>query len=84
MVRQIIYAPAAAKAMRRLDATTRKRIEGKVEQLAANPASLANNVKALQGMEGVFRLRVGDWRVLYTEGRVVLNVLKVASRGSAY
>ena len=26
---------------------------------------LANNVKALAGMKGYFRLRVGDWRVIF-------------------
>jgi mRNA-degrading endonuclease RelE of RelBE toxin-antitoxin system len=30
------------------------------------------------------RLRVGDWRVIYTADLVVLLVLKVAPRGSAY
>jgi mRNA interferase RelE/StbE len=29
-------------------------------------------------------LRVGDWRVIYTEELLVLLVLKVAPRGGAY
>ena len=84
MASRILYTPSAAKALRRMDSTTRARIEGKIEQLAAEPAALANNVKALRGVAGVYRLRVGDWRVLYTDDHVVLNVLKVASRGSVY
>ncbi len=84
MERQILYAPAAAKSLRRLDAATRARIQEKVRQLARDPDSLANNVKRLRGMEGVFRLRVGDWRVIYSETGVVLNILRVAPRGSAY
>jgi mRNA interferase RelE/StbE len=84
MTRRIIYAPSAVKAMSRMDVSTRKRIESKVKQLAAHPGSLANNIKPLRGMAGVSRLRVGDWRVLYTEDGVILNILKVASRGSAY
>ncbi len=55
---------------------------GKVDQYAADPASQANNVKALQGREGV-RLRVGDWRVIMRDGEV-LAVLEIGPRGSIY
>lgn len=55
---------------------------GKVDQYAADPASQANNVKALQGREGI-RLRVGDWRVIMRDGEV-LAVLEIGSRGSIY
>lgn len=68
----------------RIDRATAKRIRAKVDQLAADPASLANNVTALRGGEGLMRLRVGDWRVIYTADLVVLLVLKVAPRGGAY
>jgi len=55
---------------------------GKVDQYAADPASQANNVKALQGREGI-RLRVGDWRVFMRDGEV-LAVLEIGPRGSVY
>jgi mRNA interferase RelE/StbE len=45
---------------------------------------LANNVKKLQGREHEYRLRIGDWRVIFAQDGVVLNVLKVSPRGSAY
>ena len=54
----------------------------KVEQFAADPASLANNVKALSGREAI-RLRVGDWRVIMEDG-VVLAVLEIGPRGGVY
>ena len=54
----------------------------KVDQYAADPASQANNVKALQGREGI-RLRVGDWRVIMRDGEV-LAVLEIGPRGSIY
>jgi len=58
-------------------------IRSKIRQYDANPASLANNVKKLQGWEDEYRLRIGDWRVIFTQDGVVLNVLKVSPRGSA-
>lgn len=68
----------------RLDRATSKRIRAKVELLAREPEALANKVSALKGGGGLMRLRVGDWRVIYTEDFVVLLVLRVAPRGSAY
>ncbi|WP_342447830.1 type II toxin-antitoxin system RelE family toxin [Methylobacterium variabile] len=59
-------------------------IRAKVEQYAASPQAQANDVKALKGEPGVFRLRVGDWRVLFTEDGVVLAVIRVAPRSSTY
>src|ERR671931_670643 len=35
--------------------------------------ALANNVKKLQGREDEYRLRVGDWRVIFTQDGVILN-----------
>lgn len=55
----------------------------KVQQYADDPASLANNVKALQGLDGM-RLRVGDWRVIMRDGVEVLDVLRIGPRGGVY
>ena len=59
------------------------RIAAKVHQYAADPASLANNVKALQGRAG-YRLRVGNYRVLFTIDGNVMTVVAVRPRGGAY
>ena len=56
----------------------------KIEQLAGNPF-VVSNVKKLAGRDG-YRLRVGDWRVIYEVhgDRLVIYVLAVAPRGDAY
>lgn len=56
----------------------------KIEQYAADPRSLANNVKSLKGNPGYLRLRVGDWRIIFREDGAVVAVIKIASRGSIY
>jgi mRNA interferase RelE/StbE len=81
-MKPITYRPAAVKALRRMPAKTAKRIIGKIEAYAATPASQANNVKKLQGRDGI-RLRVGDWRVLMLDGEV-LDVLNIGPRGGVY
>lgn len=67
-----------------MDRATAKRIREKIALLAAEPEALANNVRRLKGASGLLRLRVGDWRVIYTETLVVLTVVRIAPRGSVY
>jgi mRNA interferase RelE/StbE len=67
-----------------MPANTSKLIRSKVEQYAADPQSLAGNVKALKGIQDVVRLRVGDWRVLMSKDGDVLAVIKIGPRGSVY
>lgn len=55
----------------------------KIDQLAAFPEQLATQVKRLQGRPG-FRLRVGDWRVIFDDNGNVLDVLAIGPRGSVY
>jgi mRNA interferase RelE/StbE len=81
-MKPIAYRPAARKALRRMPANTALRIVGKIEEYAVDPASQANNVKVLQGRDGI-RLRVGDWRVIMQD-REVLDVLEVGPRGGIY
>lgn len=81
-MKPITYRPAAAKALRRMPANMARRIVGKIEAYAADPASQANNIKALKGTRAI-RLRVGDWRVIM-EDDVVLDVLDIGARGGIY
>lgn len=83
-MKAVAYSKDAIKALRRMPANVFKTIAGKIRQLAENPADLANNIKALKGEAGVFRLRVGDWRVLYSEDDDTLVIIDIAPRGSAY
>ena len=84
MALQVEYSRDAVRILLRIDRATATRIRAKVGRLATDPASLANNVTALKGGDGLMRLRVGDWRVIYTADLVVLLVVRVAPRGSAY
>jgi mRNA interferase RelE/StbE len=83
VAKPIEYSRDALRTLARLDRKTAARIVEKVELLAEQPAVLANNVRRLKGGIGLMRLRVGDWRVIY-EDRLVLAVIRIAPRGSAY
>lgn len=81
---EVLYSKAALKTLLRLPPDISRKIRLKIEQYAAAPESLANNVKALRGEQGVLRLRVGDWRMLFTENGIVVAVIRIAPRGDAY
>jgi mRNA interferase RelE/StbE len=83
-MRRITYSRDAEKTLRSIPANARRLIITKIEQYAVDPMSSANNMKALKGESGYFRLRVGDWRILFQEDGSVVAVTKIASRGSAY
>lgn len=57
----------------------------KIEALAADPMAPNNNVKKLTNHPG-YRLRVGDWRVVYTihEQALLVAVVRIAPRGDVY
>lgn len=81
-MKPITYRSAARKALSRMPANTARRIVGKIEAYAENPASQANNVKKLEGEDGI-RLRVGDWRVIMLDGEVI-DVIRIGPRGGVY
>lgn len=80
----LVYSRQALKMLRRIPTNTSRLIRSKLSQYAQHPSSMDNNVKTLKGDSGVLRLRVGDWRVLFTEDGEVIAVIKIASRGAAY
>lgn len=83
-MKQVTYSRDALKTLLGLPAKTATRIRAKIAQYAADPGAQANNVKALQGSKGYFRLRIGDWRVVFREDGTVILIVRVAARGSAY
>lgn len=83
-MRKIAYSKDAAKALKRIPANEAKRIRGKIEQYAADPESLANNVITMKGKPGYFRLRVGDWRIIFGDDGTVISIVRIAPRGNVY
>ena len=73
------------KALSRLPANWQKRIVAKIKEVAVSPYAPHNNVTKLQGRDG-YRLRVGDWRVIYDlhDDRLELIVLRMGTRGGIY
>lgn len=83
-MKRIAYSRSSLKVLTRMPTNQSRLIRAKIESYAADPTNLANNVRALKGEPGYFRLRVGDWRVIFSEDGEVVGIVRIASRGSAY
>lgn len=83
-MRSLEFSREAVKALTRMPRDEATRIRRKLDQLACNPLE-APNVKKLTEHPG-FRLRVGDWRIVYLleADRLVVQVIRIAARGQAY
>jgi len=58
-----------------------KRIIKKVDNLKENPFS--KNIKRLKGID-VYRLRIGDYRVLFEIDKDLIKILKIGHRKNIY
>ncbi len=79
------YSRQALKSLRRMPRDLARTIEGKIAVLARDPLARSNNVTTLKGEAG-YRLRIGDWRVIFElhHDVLVIVIVKIAPRGSAY
>lgn len=80
----IEFSHEAAKAFLRMPREQAQRVRRKIDQLARDPFDMPN-VRKLTEHPG-FRLRVGDWRVVYllVKDRLVIQVVRIAPRGEVY
>jgi mRNA interferase RelE/StbE len=80
----IRYTESAAQFLRESDARLRVRISTKIATLARNPFPPGN--RKLKGAERAFRIRIGDYRVVYDvlEDVVVVLVLRIGHRKDVY
>jgi mRNA interferase RelE/StbE len=81
---QIQLSPHAARQLRKLDPTARRRIQAVIDLLADNPRPPA--AKQLVGGKGEWRVRTGDYRVIYeiNDGELLILVLRTGHRREIY
>ena len=76
MTYRIEVAPAAVRQMRKLDPAARRRIQAAIELLAEHPRP--QGARKLVGGDGEWRVRTGDYRIVYEVHDDVLLVLVIA------
>ena len=83
-VLKIAYSKDAVKTLSRMPTNLAGRIRDKIREYAAEPASQANNVTRLQGRRELYRLRVGDWRVIFMLDHGTVEIVAIGPRGGIY
>jgi mRNA interferase RelE/StbE len=81
---RVVIQESASKALRKLDEQIRRRVAVAVDALADDPRP--PGIKAVAGEHGSYRIRVGDWRVLYEVDDDLRQVLiaKIGHRSTVY
>jgi mRNA interferase RelE/StbE len=81
---KITLSKKADKTLRRMPRNIALTIGEKIKELANDPDSM-RNVKKLTDHPG-YRLRVGDWRMIYTvnENELLIHIINIKTRGEAY
>ena len=77
---EVVLSPKAEKQLDELPTPLRRRITEAVEGLESKPRP--HGVKKLTGAENLWRIRVGDYRIVYTieDDRLIVLVVKVGHR----
>ena len=78
------YSNQAAKFLRKSEKVAAKRIMQRIEELASEP--LCKDSKKIQGSSSIFRVRAGDWRILYETDHSsgILGIVKIDKRERVY
>ncbi|GAC1606206.1 MAG: type II toxin-antitoxin system RelE/ParE family toxin [Pseudarthrobacter sp.] len=71
------FAPAALRQLRKLPPDARRRIQAAIELLAETPRP--TGAKKLSGSSGDWRVRTGDYRIIYEVRDAQLSVLVLAA-----
>jgi len=81
----VVFNKDAARSLLNIQRKQALTIQAKIAAVAVARYGEHNNVTKLQGRDG-YRLRVGDWRVIYeiVDDRLIIHVVRIAVRGSAY
>ncbi len=76
---KIQFSKQAVKAIDSMDKPTKQRIKAAISDLPKG------DIKQLQGSKGSYRLRVGDWRVIFSYPAAdTILIEKIAPRGGVY
>jgi mRNA interferase RelE/StbE len=83
-VYRVQFKSSAAQQLDRLDGGVRARVDRKIDELTENPRPAG--AKKLKGSSELWRVRVGDYRIIYSiqDDVLVVLVVKIGHRGDVY
>ena len=84
MTFDVSYSSRSRKFLKKVDKILAKRLVEKIEKLMENP--IIHDTKTVEGSKGLFRIRVGDYRILYKVdySNNLIGVIKIDKRRRIY
>ncbi len=81
---KIVFQKSAGKALEALPRSVSERITLKINTLKENPRP--QGVKKLVGSENLYRIRIGDYRVVYSifEKVLIIEIIRIGDRKDVY
>lgn len=81
---KVFFKKSASRELSRLPFVVIKRVKNLVEQLENNPQKV--NSKRLTGFKGLYRVRIGDYRVVYLVDKTIkiVTITKIGHRRGVY
>lgn len=79
---QAQYHKKAIKFINSLPMQDKQRIKSAIENLVVNPSIC--DIKPLQGYKDLYRMRVGNYRIIYTKDNTILFIADIGNRGDIY
>ncbi len=83
---ELLFHRDAEKIYRKAEPELARRLDACFEQIQKNPLQYPQSIALKGKLEGLYRRRVGDWRIIYevdTNQRIVY-ILQIVHRGKAY
>ncbi|MCK5058523.1 MAG: type II toxin-antitoxin system RelE/ParE family toxin [Candidatus Aminicenantes bacterium] len=83
---EVFFEERAEKELAKIEKPFQRLIVTKIKQLAENFDSLANNLKILKGKNDYYRLRVGNFRVIFykDDAKIVITIVRIGHRKDIY
>lgn len=81
---QVLITPSAKRQLESLPEQARNRIDKRILSLGDNPRPHGSG--ALEGVTGLYRIRVGDYRIIYKiqDTNMVVLVVRIGHRREVY
>lgn len=83
---EVIFKKSAVKELQALPQKMQQKIIDAVNLLSLNPYTELLQIKKMKGIEGLYRIRIQDYRVIYLieNQRIKISVIKIGHRKDVY
>ncbi len=82
---KILFTRLAKKQLQKISSVYLIRIETKLKELQQNPFTVSN-VKKLEGSKTLYRLKIGDIRIIYNVNtkQILIEIIEIEKRNDVY